>query len=883
MSLHLHHNIARRVKTRTTPIPAIALICCLLFYSAALAASPTLSLDDARHLLHRTGMGASAAELTRFIGKTRTQAVEEIIAGIRTKPSLPMPAWTSRPAPHHWAKGNLSQPEQRSFNGARDREIEALRVWWVRQMIETRSPQTERLVLMWQNHFATAYTGIDSRAISIARQHRLFRRHATGKLEHLLKLVIRDPALLNYLDNDKSRKQSPNENLARELLELFTLGEGNYSESDIKNAARALTGFSVEVLRDMNFRFKETLHDNTAKTVFGETGNFNGNDLIDLILQQPQTADFFARRFWKTFISDIPPTTAELEPLATTFRNSGYSLLTLYRATLMSEAFWSDKYRATIVKSPIELTIGTIRSTGIVPQHWQTLPSTLASMGQRLFDPPNVAGWPGGKHWITPSRLLTRLDWLKQFTLDCGTPNCSDVQANGSMMTNQMSDMAMNASAMQARTRKVPPMRRNAASATNPQAQNTISIRLASEDFDEAAQYQVSIYRTDERLWTTGPVAVTGGHDSNKLGRLKMNQSIPWQLVEFDVDADITDYDRIDIEFLNDAATNSADRNLFIDQVLYKGERYSAKNGHQESKCPPKRPEHAGRLYCNGTLMLYRVQSEPATVRTTHSLNSTFTADAVYVRPARSDHFSHLDFALTNVTLNDRQWHTVGFRVFNATDNNKDRKNNNRKQASDTAQPTYALMLHSFSCWPDCVEQWPECASKSRTEPDKRSLIFPVSGDWKKKQCHYQALNESDKALVNALRYNLQEIFKLAMANIPAKRQHILQSTSPWADTIEKVSAAYRQAHKNNNKNTPPELTLKPVNTPDPFVEADFISDSLLAGQLTRDQLLQSWNKLAATHSDTTLARVLLATPPLTDIDPLSLPELLSDLSSQLK
>jgi hypothetical protein len=431
------------------------------------------------------------------------------------------------------------------------------------------------------------------------------------------------------------------------------------------------------------------------------------------------------------------------------------------------------------------------------------------------------------------------------------------------------------------------------------QSDNAISIRLASEDFDDAAQYQLSIYRADKKLWTTGAVAVTGGHDSNKMGRLKMNQSIPWQLVKFHVDADVSHFDRIDVEFLNDGATNSADRNLFVDQVVFKGERFSAENGQQQSKCPPKRSEHAGRLYCNGTLMLPRAHAISAGVPAVLSHGKRFNAEAVYVKPVNKNTSSHLDFALTNVALNNRQWHTVGFRVVNSAEKNKKPKSKNPKSNKPKSnkgkqrtnvggpiyaeEPTYALTLHSFSCWPDCVEPWPECASTSRAEPDRRSLSFPLSGGWKKKHCHYQSLNDSDKALIDALRYNLEDIYKRATASIPAKRQDVIESASRWSDTIDNSSLKYRQAHKKAGKTTPPLLSLKPATNTDPFVEATFMTDTPLAGQLNSDQLTQNWIELTTTQPETTLATVLLATAPLTATDTLSLPEVLSDLSAQLQ
>ena len=235
--------------------------------------------------------------------------------------------------------------------------------------------------------------------------------------------------MLNYLDNNNSNKEKPNENFARELMELFSLGEGNYTEQDVKNAARALTGYTIEGTNDQQFMFRYWAHDNSEKSIFGKTGNFNGDDLVDLILTQPAAARFITAKFWYALVSNIKPDRSRLAVHANAFRQSDYDIKTLYKSILLSEDFWNVDNRATIVQSPVALTIGTIRSTGILPSDWQTLPSTLAQMGQQLFDPPNVAGWPGGKAWITPGRLLTRLEWLKSLAAassDAGARSAGD-------------------------------------------------------------------------------------------------------------------------------------------------------------------------------------------------------------------------------------------------------------------------------------------------------------------------------------------------------------------------------------------------------------------------------------------------------------------------
>ncbi len=899
-----------RCRRTLNVLSILVLLTSLTTPATAVTSQQTLTLDDAKHLLFRTGFGATADELNTFVGQTREQSVELVVNGFRHAPQLPMPSWTQRPAPHHWARGNMTKSEKRNFNEARDREIASLRVWWVRQMIETNSPQTERLVLMWHNHFATAYAGINAQAISIARQHQLFREYGTGDLADLLKQMIRDPALLNYLDNEKSHKKSPNENLARELMELFTLGEGHFTESDVRNAARALTGYGIEPIHNLQFRFRKPYHDTAGKTLFGKTGNYNGDDLIDLILQQPHTATFIAKRFWQTYISDLPAEAEPLQQLATDFRDSGYNLKTLYRATLLSDAFWQQKHRATIVRSPVALVIGAIRSSGIVPTHWQTLPATLASMGQNLFDPPNVAGWPGGAHWITPSRLLNRMDWLEGLALNCSGTDCTDTTDSSATRTkpapaNTMNNTAaMSANSMAANVMSIVTIADQqstmpTADSVTPSGSRTgklISIRLAGEDFDEPVQYQVSIHLADKLLWTTGPTAVAGGHDSERLGRMKLDQAIPWQVVEFNVAADIKNFDRISVEFLNDAANNGTDRNLFVDNVVYNSEHFPASTGTQESACPPSQPYDAGRLYCNGTLTLLRSTEKPVDTNTSQAMadhqhntantiaSNRFTAGAVYLRAARSakKKSGYINFGLTNVWLNGRYWHTVNARFSQIAQTGK---NSKEKGNSATAGSTvYALQLDSFSCWPDCTHNWPPCTSIAKRDTSSRSLTFPLSDETGNGACQYQSLAPSDRALVSTLWFNIDQLYKLALQRVPPAKEQRLRHAKDWSAHIEKMAIEIRESQYLEDSDEPiPLLQLAGTTENVSVMQDKLIHGTPLPGGRSVQQREQDWRQLLASTPQASLQTVLLPTAPVTNRHRLTLQEVLTDLSAQLQ
>ena len=381
-----------------------------------------INTSDAVHLLNRTGIGAHPGDIERLLGLTRKQAIEDIIGSINKEPTSPMPPWVDQ-SPIYQIRASLEINERRQFNNQRNQEFQELKHWWLREMIETRSPQTERLVLFWHNHFVSSYPALGNHSTSIARQNALFRQLAGGSFREMLRAIIRDAAMLDYLDNRNSNKRSPNENLARELLELFTLGEGNYTESDVKNAARALTGYTLAPTHNLSFRFDPQRHDKGEKELFGQKGKFNGDDLIQLILERPESAIFIASRFWNFYVSNdfkdsgvVNHEAAEaLVKIADRFRTSDYNISVLLQTLLEQEEFWVQENRLAIVKSPIDLVLGTVRSHGQPVNDLRAISSTLEELSQELFAAPNVAGWPGGSSWVTSGLLLKRIRWLEMY------------------------------------------------------------------------------------------------------------------------------------------------------------------------------------------------------------------------------------------------------------------------------------------------------------------------------------------------------------------------------------------------------------------------------------------------------------------------------------
>lgn len=356
-----------------------------------------LKTEQARHLLARTGFGPTAAELARFEKLDDREAVDRLLAGIRIEPlTAPPPGLGERPG----EAGEARRREQGL----------ALKAWWYAEMLATPSPLTERLTLFWHGHFTSSLQKVGHSA-ALYRQNLLFRREAAGNFGRLLHAVARDPAMLAYLDAAASRRDRPNENFARELLELFTLGEGHYTELDVKAAARAFTGWSVDPATGL-FRARPADHDPGPKTFLGRSGRFDGAGIIDALLAQPRTAELIVAKLWREFVSPDPDA-AEIRRLAGLFRDGGYEMKPLLRALFLSPAFADPAHRGTLVKGPVELLVGTVRLVGLPVDDAARLARAGRALGQDLFDPPDVRGWSGGVSWITAQTLLSRQQVLR--------------------------------------------------------------------------------------------------------------------------------------------------------------------------------------------------------------------------------------------------------------------------------------------------------------------------------------------------------------------------------------------------------------------------------------------------------------------------------------
>jgi hypothetical protein len=435
--------MARRLRIAGWGLAGAALL------TAALAAAPTTLADTdnlspisaadwnaerAAHLLDRAGFGGTPEDIARLAAMTPQQAVDSLVeyeriadtgrpfdeSGIWDRGMDPFPASRAdavRQAREHGeALGVKALPEgsqrrlqpvvDKFFYGLRANTIETQRlgVWWATRMLTTTRPLEEKLTLFWHGHFATGDAKVRDYRMML-RQNQMLRRNAGGPLRALLVGILKDPAMLVYLDNGENVKAHPNENFGRELLELFTMGVGHYSEPDVREAARAFTGWTNDVL---DFRFDRAQHDFGDKTFLARTGPLDGADIIDTILANDATGEFVAAKIYRYFVrDDISP--AVKSALGRGFKASGYQITPLLKRIFLSKDFYSRPSMATQIKSPVVLVVSTYRKMGL--QELPTIPDfgrLTSALGQTLFDPPNVAGWAGGRTWITPATLMQR-------------------------------------------------------------------------------------------------------------------------------------------------------------------------------------------------------------------------------------------------------------------------------------------------------------------------------------------------------------------------------------------------------------------------------------------------------------------------------------------
>jgi len=367
----------------------------------------------AAHLARRAGFGGTPDDVARLAAMQPQSAVDSFVHLPDTSklPGPPQlePLYNAQQVQRAARQQAAADPEaakakQAQVGRLRRQEIVALQTWWIDRMINTPAPLQEKMTLFLHGHFTSA-PGKGVQPSDLANQNQLLRGYALGNLHALTLSLSQDPAMLVYLDNARSEKEHPNENYARELMELFTLGIGNYTENDVRESARAFTGWSVR-RGGGGFAFNARQHDDGSKTFLGQTGNFDGQSIVDIIFQQPAAARLFATKLIEFFVYDDPEP-ALVDAFADVIRKNKFELQPSLSTLLRSNVFFSDRAYRALVKSPVEFVVGAYQTFGI------TKPDTIAlgalqRMGQVLFNPPSVKGWDGGAAWLNSQTMLTR-------------------------------------------------------------------------------------------------------------------------------------------------------------------------------------------------------------------------------------------------------------------------------------------------------------------------------------------------------------------------------------------------------------------------------------------------------------------------------------------
>lgn len=357
------------------------------------------ALSDPRvragHLLRRAGFGGTAAEIDRFAAMTSAAMTQTVLDYQQTSNAT--------------LEAQLPTLDLTSANGPLAGAVQA---WWLQRMVQTARPLEEKMTLFWHGLLTS---GLDKAGpAQLYAQNQLFRKMALANFDDLLKAVSKDPAMMVYLDTENNRKGKPNENYARELMELFTTGIGHYTEDDVRESARSFTGWTLQGGKQLRYTtdsvFVARLHDSGQKTFMGKTGNFTGDDIVEMLVPLRATAERLSTRLFSFFAYENPEPEI-VRHLADTFQQSHYNVGAVVRAIFGMDAFYSAKAYRALVKSPAELTAQTLRVTGADPRTFLAAANAMAPMGQMLFYPPNVAGWPGGTSWINSSTLLNRINF----------------------------------------------------------------------------------------------------------------------------------------------------------------------------------------------------------------------------------------------------------------------------------------------------------------------------------------------------------------------------------------------------------------------------------------------------------------------------------------
>lgn len=356
------------------------------------------NIKQLKHLWARAGFGLRFEDLNSLENVPVKHAVKKLFDAGDTDEAIN----TVQDNTDYTAIIKGDAPARKMFMQQQRQEEKDLNLGWINKMSATNAVLQEKMTLFWHNHFACRA----NIALFTQQLNNIQRTNALGNFRTLLLQVSESPAMLQFLNNQQNRKGHPNENFAREVMELFTIGRGNYTESDVKESARAFTGYGFN--KDGEFVNRKFFHDDGQKTFLGKTGNFNGEDILNMLLEKKETAHFICNKLYKYFVNETPDP-AHVNAMADVFYNANYEIKPLLEYVFTANWFYEDKNVGNLIKSPIELLVGLNRQFYITYQRPEVLLQFQRALGQVLFYPPNVAGWPGGRNWIDSSSLMFRL------------------------------------------------------------------------------------------------------------------------------------------------------------------------------------------------------------------------------------------------------------------------------------------------------------------------------------------------------------------------------------------------------------------------------------------------------------------------------------------
>jgi uncharacterized protein (DUF1800 family) len=379
-------------------------------------------LQKAAHLLNRAGFGGTPDEIKAFCELGFDRAVQSVLEGSDDSTQFPKPAWAQpknlmdfRQQMMTLAPDQKKQMQQQLQRQYRQEDVDLIN-WWLGRMRLSPNPFREKMTLFWHGHFATSVEKVRDTYL-MWQQNEMLRQHAFGNFGLMVKAISRDPAMLIWLDTRESKIDHPNENFAREVMELFTLGIGNYTENDVQQAAKAFTGYRINP-QDETFRYAPLQHDESQKQFLGRTGPFSGDDILDIILAQPACAAFIARKLW-TFYAYEDPEPDLVRALAANFRGTSYEIRPLMNTIFRSQEFYSSDCVRNQIKSPVQWVVQTSKLLETQLNQPLITVNALRQLGQVPFAPPNVKGWDGGRSWITTSTLLYRYN-MANFAVGIG-------------------------------------------------------------------------------------------------------------------------------------------------------------------------------------------------------------------------------------------------------------------------------------------------------------------------------------------------------------------------------------------------------------------------------------------------------------------------------